>query len=103
MPTYEYECKSCGHSFDAFQSMKDDPLKVCPHCGKDVRRVINGGSGIIFKGSGFYATDNSRASGGKANDQAAAKPAGAEGQPACAGCAAAQSGACASVAQAANP
>ena len=58
MPTYEYECKSCGHHFEAFQSMKDDALKVCPECGKDIRRLINGGSGIIFKGSGFYVTDN---------------------------------------------
>lgn len=58
MPTYEYECKNCGHHFEAFQSMKDDPLKVCPECGKDIRRLINGGSGIIFKGSGFYVTDN---------------------------------------------
>lgn len=57
MPTYEYECKSCGHSFEAFQSMKDAPLKECPECGKEVRRLINGGTGIIFKGSGFYVND----------------------------------------------
>lgn len=58
MPTYEYECKSCGHVFEAFQSMKDEPLKICPECGKEIRRLINGGTGIIFKGSGFYVTDN---------------------------------------------
>jgi putative FmdB family regulatory protein len=57
MPTYEYECKGCSHTFEVFQSMSDAPLKVCPECGKDVRRLINGGSGIIFKGSGFYVTD----------------------------------------------
>jgi putative FmdB family regulatory protein len=57
MPTYEYECKDCGHTFEAFQSMSDAPLKICPECGKEVRRLINGGSGIIFKGSGFYVTD----------------------------------------------
>ena len=57
MPTYEYECKVCGHTFDAFQSMRDAPLKTCPQCGKEVRRLINGGTGIIFKGSGFYVTD----------------------------------------------
>jgi putative FmdB family regulatory protein len=57
MPTYGYECKSCGHTFDVFQSMNDDPLKICPQCGKDIRRLINGGTGIIFKGSGFYVTD----------------------------------------------
>lgn len=57
MPTYEYECKFCGHVFDAFQSMSDPPLTTCPECGKEVRRIINGGSGIIFKGSGFYVND----------------------------------------------
>jgi putative FmdB family regulatory protein len=96
MPTYEYECKSCGHSFEAFQSMVEDPLKTCPQCGKAIRRIINGGSGIIFKGSGFYVTDNSQKSGGKVADKTASK---APAETACAGCAAAQSGACA---QAAN-
>jgi putative FmdB family regulatory protein len=57
MPTYEYECKSCGYTFDAFQSMTDTPMKECPRCGLEVRRLINGGSGVIFKGSGFYVTD----------------------------------------------
>jgi putative FmdB family regulatory protein len=57
MPTYEYECKSCGYTFDAFQRMSDEPLKTCPQCGQDVRRLINGGTGVIFKGSGFYVTD----------------------------------------------
>ena len=60
MPTYEYECKSCGHNFEAFQSMSDDPLKDCPQCGKEIRRLINGGTGVIFKGSGFYVTDKSK-------------------------------------------
>ena len=60
MPTYEYECKSCKASFEIFQSMSDAPVKVCPECGKEVRRIINGGSGIIFKGSGFYVTDKSK-------------------------------------------
>ena len=57
MPTYEYECKSCGHNFEVFQNMSDAPLSECPQCGKELRRLINGGSGIIFKGSGFYTTD----------------------------------------------
>ncbi len=61
MPTYEYECKSCGADFDLFQSMSDDPLKVCPTCGNAVRRKINGGTGIIFKGSGFYKNDSRKA------------------------------------------
>ena len=57
MPTYEYECKSCSHNFEVFQSMSEQPLKDCPECGKEVRRLIFGGAGVIFKGSGFYVTD----------------------------------------------
>ncbi len=57
MPTYEYECPSCGHHFELFQMMSDEHLRTCPECHKPVRRLIGSGSGIIFKGSGFYATD----------------------------------------------
>ena len=57
MPTYEYEGKSCGHSFEVFQAMSEEPLKTCARCGKEVRRLIFGGAGVIFKGSGFYVTD----------------------------------------------
>ena len=58
MPTYEYECKACKYGFEQFQSMKDDPLKKCPECGKNkLVRLIGTGAGIIFKGSGFYETD----------------------------------------------
>ncbi len=61
MPTYEYVCTK-GHTFDAFQSIKDEPLTRCPKCNSAVRRVINGGMGVIFKGSGFYTTDYKRSS-----------------------------------------
>jgi putative FmdB family regulatory protein len=57
MPTYEYECEKCGNRFEAFQRMTDPPLKSCPKCKGKVERLIGTGSGIIFKGSGFYATD----------------------------------------------
>jgi len=57
MPTYEYECTHCGHAFEQSQKMSDEPLKNCPKCAKKVKRLIGSGSGIIFKGSGFYATD----------------------------------------------
>lgn len=67
MPTYEYECKFCKKTFEVFQSMSDAPIRVCPNCGKEVRRLIRGGSGIIFKGSGFYITDNKRSSPGQEN------------------------------------
>ena len=58
MPTYDYRCAACGHTFEYFQSMSDDPLSECPECGGKVKRLIGGGTGIIFKGSGFYVTDN---------------------------------------------
>jgi len=57
MPTYEYECLKCGHHFEKFQSMTDEPVKRCPECRCKVRRVFGTGAGIIFKGSGFYETD----------------------------------------------
>ena len=69
MPTYEYECKECSHNFEAFQAMSDEPLKTCPKCGKEIRRLIFGGAGVIFKGSGFYVTDKN-----KGRNAATAKP-----------------------------
>ena len=65
MPTYEYSCQKCGQNFEAFQSMRDEPFRECPKelCrlpkwghGK-VKRLLGTGAGLIFKGSGFYATD----------------------------------------------
>ena len=57
MPLYEYECESCGVRFERRQHMEDEPVKTCPECGGDVHRLIQP-VGIIFKGSGFYVTDN---------------------------------------------
>lgn len=57
MPTYEYECKKCGHEFERFQRMSEPPLKRCPKCKGAVRRKIGTGAGLLFKGSGFYITD----------------------------------------------
>jgi len=57
MPTYEYECTKCDHSFERFQNMTDKPLQRCPLCRCKVKRIFGTGAGIIFKGSGFYATD----------------------------------------------
>ncbi|ULQ59864.1 FmdB family transcriptional regulator [Brucepastera parasyntrophica] len=58
MPTYEYACDSCNNNFEVFQKMSDEPVKVCPKCGENVRRVLSGGIGISFKGSGFYVNDS---------------------------------------------
>ncbi|MGL4369707.1 MAG: FmdB family zinc ribbon protein [Spirochaetota bacterium] len=57
MPIYDYKCDSCGHQFEALQSMKDMPLCECEKCGKSVRKLFSSGTGIIFKGSGFYVND----------------------------------------------
>ncbi|MFH1360976.1 MAG: zinc ribbon domain-containing protein [Candidatus Omnitrophota bacterium] len=63
MPTYEYECSSCGHQFEILQSITESALKKCPQCAKSkLQRLIGTGSGIIFKGSGFYETDYKRKS-----------------------------------------
>lgn len=58
MPTYDYECRACGHRMEAFHAMSADPLKDCPDCGKpELKRLIGTGAGLLFKGSGFYQTD----------------------------------------------
>jgi putative FmdB family regulatory protein len=59
MPTYEYRCRSCGHSFDIVQKMADAPLTHCPECGGELRKVF-APPAISFKGSGFYATDHGK-------------------------------------------
>ena len=58
MPTYQYVCKNCGYEMEELQKITDPPLVRCPNCSTDnLARVIGGGSGVIFKGSGFYLTD----------------------------------------------
>ena len=64
MPTYDYKCTQCGHDFEMFQTMSESHIKDCPECDGTVRRLVGGGSGLIFKGSGFYLTDY-----GKGKDQ----------------------------------
>lgn len=74
MPTYEYECKKCGH-FEFFQSIKEEKLKKCPSCKGPVKRLMGSGAGIIFKGTGFYQTDyrsSSYHSGAKADSGSSA-------------------------------
>ncbi len=58
MPTYDYTCENCGYEFEQFQPITARPLRKCPECGKmSLKRLIGSGSGVIFKGSGFYETD----------------------------------------------
>ena len=81
MPTYQYECDACHHSFETLQSMMEKKLQKCPQCGKlKLQRLIGTGSGIIFKGSGFYETDYKRK--GEAKDSSA-KPSPAPSAPSC--------------------
>jgi putative FmdB family regulatory protein len=75
MPTYEYRCRDCGHTFDVVQPMVDDPLTVCPVCGGELRKVF-APPAISFKGSGFYATDHgkkSKSSGEKSGERSGEK------------------------------
>ena len=83
MPTYEYACQKCGYEFEQFQSMRDEPLKKCPKCKKaGLKRLVGGGAGLIFKGTGFYITDYKNKSGGKKDSGGESKP--AESPPAAA-------------------
>ena len=63
MPTYTYQCENCGIRFDQFQKFSDDPLVVCPECSEHTLRKVYQPVGIVFKGKGFYATDNRSPSG----------------------------------------
>lgn len=84
MPTYEYVCDSCNDKFEIFQSIKEEPIKSCPKCGGKIKRLIGSGSGIIFKGSGFYVTDYKNNGNGKSSKSTST-------QPTCATC---ESGSC---------
>ncbi len=76
MPTYEYACRDCGHTFDAVQSIHDDSLTTCPECGGNLRRVV-AAVGVHFKGPGFYRTD-SRSGTGAGKSKGATAPAAGE-------------------------
>lgn len=84
MPTYEYECRKCGHNFEAFQKITDSYLDKCPKCGGKIKRLIKSGAGLIFKGPGFYATDYRKKHAGDTDK--AATPACPKANPGCHGC-----------------
>jgi len=63
MPVYTYRCESCGVQFERYQSFQDEPLKICPECRKKSLKKVITPTRIIFKGSGFYATDHRSPSG----------------------------------------
>ena len=78
MPTYEYECTGCG-PFEQFQRITEEALSSCPSCGSTVRRLISSGTGIIFKGSGFYSTDSRSEGSGKPSQNTGADNASKDG------------------------
>lgn len=81
MPTYEYRCRNCGHTFDVVQAMSDETLTVCPVCGGELRKVF-APPAISFKGSGFYATDHgkkSKSGGEKTGEKPAASTESSDG------------------------
>ena len=82
MPTYEYECKSCRHRFERFESIMAKPSAACPKCKKASKRLISSGGGVLFKGSGFYTTDY-RSSGYKkrASEDSKSKSGSCSGEP----------------------
>ncbi len=95
MPAYDYRCQACGNRFDVWQKITDDPIQVCPKCSGHVQRIIHA-TGIVFKGAGFYSTDQRGATtaalpaddaapvaaDGKVDAKADAKPTKTEGMPA---------------------
>lgn len=70
MPTYEYQCKTCGYQFEQTQRFSDPPLTECPKCSGEVRRVFFP-AGVIFKGSGWYITDSRKSAGESTGTKAA--------------------------------
>lgn len=76
MPTYQYRCTECGTELEAVQKFSDEPLTVCPECSGRLRKVFNA-VGVVFKGSGFYATDNRPKKHGGAKPKAESSTSGA--------------------------
>ena len=75
MPTYDYKCSNCNHTFEYFQPMSAAPLTECPECKGNLKRIIGTGSGPIFKGSGFYQTDyKGKSENSKKSNESESKP-----------------------------
>ncbi len=89
MPTYQYQCKNCGYTFEELQYITEDPLVTCPQCHMDsLARIIGTGAGVIFRGTGFYLTDYGKSStpssakkAGKGASEGSASPAGESSKP----------------------
>ena len=73
MPTYQYQCRDCGHGFEQFQKFSDDPLTICPLCEGSVKRLIQN-VGVVFKGSGWYINDSRKPANGTTSSDDAPSP-----------------------------
>lgn len=70
MPTYEYRCTACGYEFEELQPITADPLRMCPSCSQpSLKRLLSGGTGLVFKGSGFYLTDYKNSQSSSSSEQ----------------------------------
>lgn len=81
MPTYEYKCPKCGTEFEVFQKITAKPVAKCPKCGTKADRLLSGGAGLVFKGSGFYITDYKRAGEKKPSEGGSGGEAPAKSEP----------------------
>ncbi|MCX7983919.1 MAG: zinc ribbon domain-containing protein [Bacteroidetes bacterium] len=75
MPTYQYRCSQCNYEFEEFQSINDEPLVKCPSCTEpQLKRLLSGGTGLIFKGSGFYLTDYKKSNSSQQQNSSSSQP-----------------------------
>ncbi len=94
MPIYEYKCNACGHRFEKLQSFSEEPVKTCPQCGGEVRKLISRSS-FILKGSGWYATDYARKNGGSSSTGSASSSS-SSSKSSCSSCSATSCSGCSS-------
>ena len=94
MPIYEYKCNACGHRFEKLQSFSEEPVKTCPQCGGEVRKLISRSS-FILKGSGWYATDYARKNGGSSSTGSASSNS-SSSKSSCSSCSATSCSGCSS-------
>jgi putative FmdB family regulatory protein len=80
MPTYEYKCLDCKHKVEYFQWMTEEPRTKCLRCGGRLVRLVSSGTGLIFKGTGFYITDYKKKEDNLKNNKAPHRPHGVDGE-----------------------
>jgi putative FmdB family regulatory protein len=91
MPIYEYKCNACGHRFEKLQSFSEEPVKTCPRCGGEVKKLISRSS-FILKGTGWYATDYARKNGGSSSSSTSSQS--SKDKSSCSSCSATSCSSC---------